>query len=77
MTDEILLETEDKMQKAIEVMENRFLNVRAGRANPRILDKVMPEYYGTPTPLIQLVINCDKIREKVKFRALFIWKAEL
>lgn len=54
MTDEILLETEDKMQKAIEVMENRFLNVRAGRANPRILDKVMPEYYGTPTPLIQL-----------------------
>ena len=34
MTDEILLETEDKMQKAIEVMENRFLNVRAGRANP-------------------------------------------
>ena len=54
MTDEILLEAEDKMQKAIEVMENRFLNVRAGRANPRILDKVMPEYYGTPTPLIQL-----------------------
>lgn len=54
MTDEILLEAEEKMTKAIEVMENRFLNVRAGRANPRILDKVMPEYYGTPTPLIQL-----------------------
>ena len=54
MTDEILLEAEDKMQKAIEVMENRFLNVRAGRANPRILDKVEVEYYGAPTPLIQL-----------------------
>ena len=54
MTDEILLEAEDKMQKAIEVMENRFLNVRAGRANPRILDKVEVEYYGVPTPLIQL-----------------------
>ena len=54
MIDEILLETEDKMQKAIDVMENRFLNVRAGRANPRILDKVMPEYYGVLTPLIQL-----------------------
>ena len=40
MTDEILLEAEDKMKKAIDVMENRFLNVRAGRANPRILDKV-------------------------------------
>lgn len=54
MIDEILLEAEDKMKKAIEVMENRFLNVRAGRANPRILDKVEVEYYGVPTPLIQL-----------------------
>lgn len=54
MTDEILLETEDKMQKAISSMENRFLNIRAGRANPRILDKVEVEYYGAPTPLIQL-----------------------
>ncbi len=54
MTDEILLETEDKMQKAISSMENRFLNIRAGRANPRILDKVEVEYYGAPAPLIQL-----------------------
>ena len=54
MKDEILLEAEEKMEKAISSMENRFLNIRAGRANPRILDKVMPEYYGTPTPLIQL-----------------------
>lgn len=52
--DEILLEAEDKMQKAINNMESRFLNVRAGRANPRILDKVEADYYGTPTPLIQL-----------------------
>ena len=54
MIDDILLETEEKMEKAIESMEQRFLNVRAGRANPRILDKVMVEYYGAPTPLIQL-----------------------
>lgn len=54
MNDEILLEAEEKMEKAISSMKNRFLNIRAGRANPRILDKVMPEYYGTPTPLIQL-----------------------
>ena len=54
MTDEILLETEDKMQKAISSMESRFLNIRAGRANPRMLDKVEVEYYGAPTPLIQL-----------------------
>ncbi len=66
MTDEILLEAEDKMQKAIEVMENRFLNVRAGRANPKILDKVTVEYYGVPTPLIQLAtISVPEARKLV------------
>jgi CDP-diglyceride synthetase len=54
MFEEILLESEEKMEKAISSMENRFLNVRAGRANPKILDKVMVEYYGAPTPLRQL-----------------------
>ena len=66
MTEEILLEAEEKMTKAIEVMENRFLNVRAGRANPRILDKVEVEYYGTPTPLIQLAtISVPEARKLV------------
>ncbi len=66
MIDEILLEAEDKMTKAIEVMENKFLNVRAGRANPRILDKVEVEYYGTPTPLIQLAtISVPEARKLV------------
>ena len=66
MIDEILLEVEDKMTKAIDVMENRFLNVRAGRANPRILDKVMPEYYGVPTPLVQLAtISVPEARKMV------------
>ncbi len=54
MIDEILLEAEEKMEKAITSMETRFLQVRAGRANPNILDKVTVEYYGAPTPLIQL-----------------------
>lgn len=54
MINDILIEAEDKMEKTISSMENRFLNVRAGRANPKILDKVMPEYYGVATPLIQL-----------------------
>lgn len=66
MTDEILLEAEDKMKKAIDVMENRFLNVRAGRANPRILDKVEVEYYGVSTPLIQLAtISVPEARKLV------------
>lgn len=52
--DEILLETESKMQEALENMKKRFTNVRAGRANPNILDGVMVTYYGNPTPLKQL-----------------------
>lgn len=52
--DEILMETELKMSSAIESMEKRFLNVRAGRANPAILDGVMVSYYGVDTPLKQL-----------------------
>lgn len=66
MVDEILLEAEEKMQKAINVMENRFLNVRAGRANPRILDKIEVEYYGVSTPLIQLAtISVPEARKLV------------
>ena len=52
--DDILMETEMLMETAVENMEKRFNNVRAGRANPSILDSVMVEYYGTPTPLKQL-----------------------
>ena len=52
--DEILLNTEEKMENAINSLENKFTNVRAGRANPAMLDGIMVEYYGTPTPLKQL-----------------------
>ncbi len=51
---DVLNETENKMQKAIETMEKRFTNVRAGRANPAILDGVTVSYYGTLTPLKSL-----------------------
>ena len=54
MMDNVLTETESKMKKAIETMEKRFTNVRAGRANPAILDGVMVNYYGTATPLKSL-----------------------
>lgn len=52
--DKILEEAERKMQHSIEVMEKKFTNVRAGRANPAILNKVEVLYYGVPTPLNQL-----------------------
>lgn len=52
--EEILLETEMNMQSAIDALDKRLLNIRAGRANPAILDGVMVNYYGAPTPLKQL-----------------------
>lgn len=52
--DDILMETEMKMEASIESMEKRLINIRAGRANPVILDGVMVSYYGVDTPLKQL-----------------------
>ena len=52
--EETILNTEEKMMLTIESLENKFTNVRAGRANPNMLDGVMVEYYGTPTPLKSL-----------------------
>ena len=42
---------EEKMNRAVEAMENRFVNIRAGRANPAMLSGIMVSYYGTPTPI--------------------------
>lgn len=52
--DDILITTEEKMQNTITNLEKRLTNIRAGRANPAILDKVNVSYYGVPTPLVQL-----------------------
>lgn len=45
---------EEKMNKSISVLEENFAEVRAGRANPAILNKITVDYYGTPTPINQL-----------------------
>ena len=45
---------DEKMQKTIEVVKANFAAVRAGRANAGVLDRIMVEYYGTPTPLNQV-----------------------
>lgn len=47
-------EYELKMLKAIETMDSRLLNIRAGRANPAMLNGIQAEYYGTPTPIQSL-----------------------
>ncbi|MBR6252857.1 MAG: ribosome recycling factor [Clostridia bacterium] len=47
-------EIEERMKKAVSVFEEQLAGVRAGRANPKILDKVLVEYYGVPTPINQV-----------------------
>ena len=52
--DEMYLFGEEKMEKALVQLHKEFAAVRSGRANPAILDKVIVEYYGAPTPLRQM-----------------------
>jgi ribosome recycling factor len=54
MIQELFKETEGKMIKGIEVLKKEMTSLRAGRANPGLLDKVLVEYFGSPTPVNQL-----------------------
>ena len=45
---------EEKMNKTISILQENFAEVRAGRANPAILNKIRVDYYGTPTPINQV-----------------------
>lgn len=45
---------EDKMEKTIDSLMNDYASIRAGRANPHVLDKIKVDYYGTPTPIQQV-----------------------
>lgn len=54
MISEILTECKEKMDKGVEATREDFASVRTGRANPAMFQKVMVDYYGTPTPLGQL-----------------------
>lgn len=50
---EIMLVLEDKLSKTVSVLKEDYSVIRAGRANPHILDRVMVDYYGAPTPINQ------------------------
>lgn len=52
--DEILLDAEERMEKAVVVLQTAFKGLRTGRATPGLVDSVRVEYYGSPTPLKQL-----------------------
>ena len=52
--DERIKQYEEKMQKAYDYLQSDFAGIRAGRANPHVLDKIKVDYYGTPTPIQQV-----------------------
>ena len=54
MISDVLAEAKEKMHKAVEVAKDDFSGVRTGRANPALFQKLLVDYYGTPTPLGQL-----------------------
>ena len=51
---ELMKETEEKMKKSNARLAHEFTTIRAGRANPAVLDKVQVDYYGVPTPIQQM-----------------------
>lgn len=52
--EEIMMETLEKTEKTASVLNSDYVTIRAGRANPHILDRVLVDYYGTPTPINQV-----------------------
>jgi ribosome recycling factor len=63
MSEQVLNTLDEKIAKSIESLKTELNTVRAGRANPALLDRVEVEYYGTPTPLKQLAnISCPDPR---------------
>ncbi len=52
--DEIMMQTMERVDKTVSVLTSEYAAIRAGRANPHILDKVLVDYYGTPTPINQV-----------------------
>lgn len=63
MIDEVLLDAEEKMEKAVAVARDEFATIRTGRANPAMFQRVVIDYYGTPTPITQVAsINVPEAR---------------
>ena len=50
----IMMETMERTDKTVSVLNSEYITIRAGRANPHILDKVLVDYYGTPSPINQV-----------------------
>lgn len=52
--EKLFKESKEKMQKTVNSLESEYASIRAGRANPAVLNKILVDYYGTPTPVNQM-----------------------
>ena len=63
MTNELIADAGERMAKSVEATRNEFGSVRTGRASPALLDRIVVDYYGAPTPLKQLAtVNAPEAR---------------
>ena len=74
MINEIQKDAEERMSKSVAALVEAFKKVRTGRANPAILDSVMIDYYGTPTPINQVA---NVIVEDGRSLAINPWEKNL
>ncbi|WP_029144309.1 ribosome recycling factor [Microbacterium luticocti] len=66
MIADVLADAEGRMDKAVDAAKDDFATVRSGRANPQLFQKVLVDYYGTPTPLAQLAsVNAPEARSLI------------
>ena len=63
MIEDVLKDAEERMSKAVEVLQDDLKTIRTGRASPALVERLLVEYYGTPTPLNQLAtISAPEVR---------------
>lgn len=72
--DELFLEYDENLEKAVNHLKNEYQSLKAGRANPHVLDKVMVNYYGVLTPLNQ--ISNIQVQD-ARVLAISLWDASL
>ena len=66
-------EYENKMKKSIAAYETALADIRAGRANPHVLDKLRVDYYGTPTPIQQVANVHVPEPRRIQIQPWMIW----
>lgn len=74
MIEEITQDAETRMQKSVESLKTELTKIRTGRAHPSLLDHVMVDYYGTPTPIKQVA---NVVAEDARTLAVTPWEKPL